>query len=104
VHHMVSERTREIAIRVSLGATPLAVMRMVITQGLKMPVAGVVIGIVVSLAVTRLLSGLLFGVEATDPATFGAVVVTLIGVGGAACYLAGRRAVRLDPSSVLRTP
>ena len=104
VHHMVSERTREIAIRVSLGATPLAVMRMVITQGLKMPVAGVAIGIVVSLAVTRLLSGLLFGVEATDPATFGAVVVTLIGVGGAACYLAGRRAVRLDPSSVLRTP
>jgi predicted permease len=102
VHHTVSERAREIAIRVSLGASPRAVMRMVIVQGLRMPVAGILIGTAASFGVTRLLSDLLFGVAATDPLTFAAVVSALIGVGWMACYLGGRRAARLDPITVLR--
>jgi len=103
VHYAVAERTREIGVRVALGATPREVLSLVVRQGMRMPVIGIVVGLVVSAGLTRVMSSLLFNVGATDPLTFAGVALVLGGVAAAACYVAARRAVRIDPILALRS-
>jgi putative ABC transport system permease protein len=102
VHYAVAARTREIGVRVALGATPRNVMGLVLLEGLRAPVLGVMAGIAVSLLLSRVLNSLLFGIGATDPVTFAGVSVILIGMSVAAGYFAGRAAVRIDPLEALR--
>jgi predicted permease len=102
VHYTVSERTREIGVRMALGATPGSVMRLILGQGMRTAAIGIVIGVAASLAWTRLLSSQLFGIESNDPVTFSAVSLLLALVGVGACWLAGRRALRVDPVRALR--
>jgi predicted permease len=102
VHFTVAERAREIGVRMALGAGPGEVMGLVLRQGMRMPALGIAAGVAASLGLTRVLGSLLFGVSATDPFTFVAVGLTLGAVAAAACGLAGRRALRVDPLRVLR--
>jgi len=100
--HTVTQRRREIGIRLALGASRGRVLRMVLGQGLGMTGAGIAIGIVAALALTRTLERLLFGVTATDPLTFAGVVALLAGLATLACYLPARRATNADPVEALR--
>jgi putative ABC transport system permease protein len=100
--YSVSRRTREIGVRVALGAGSGDVLRMILSQGLRTIFIGVAIGIAGSLALTRSVESLLFGVTATDPLTFGGVTLLLIGAGLLACYIPARRAMRVDPLISLR--
>ena len=100
---MVSQRTQEMGIRMALGATPTAVLRMVLGQGLALVVSGLVIGLVGALALTRLMSSLLFGVTPTDPVTFAGVALVFLFAALAACYMPARRATRIDPLIALRS-
>jgi predicted permease len=102
VHYAVAERTREIGVRLALGATPRDVLGLVIGQGLRMPAVGIVIGLGASIGLTRIISHLLFEVGATDPWTFAAVGLVLAAVASAACYFPARRATRVDPVRALR--
>ena len=102
VSYIVVQRTQEIGIRVALGAQQGDVMRWVLGAGARMALLGVGIGIAVALALTRLMTNLLYGVSATDPATFLAVALLLIFVALAACYIPARRAMRMDPMVALR--
>ena len=100
--YSVSQRTREIGIRIALGAPRQNVLRLILSQGAKLAVAGVAVGIVGAFALTRLMESLLFGVSPRDFATFSlvpAIVLALILVG---CYIPARRATRLDPVVALR--
>jgi len=100
--YSVSRRTREIGVRVALGASSSDVLRMILRQGLRTIFIGAAIGIVGSLALTRTLESLLFGVNATDPLTFAAVTLLLVGTALLACYIPARRATRVDPMVALR--
>jgi putative ABC transport system permease protein len=100
--YMVSQQTREIGIRMALGADRERVLRMVIVHGLKLTLTGVAIGIGSSLALTRFMRSQLLGVSATDPVTFGGVAILLIVVAVAACFVPAQRAMRVDPMVVLR--
>jgi putative ABC transport system permease protein len=100
--YMVTERRREIGIRMALGADGASVMRMVLSQGLRLTLAGVVVGLAGAFAMNRVLGSLLFGVRPSDPATIGAVVAIIAGVALVACYLPARVATRVDPMIVLR--
>jgi putative ABC transport system permease protein len=102
VAHGVTERTHEIGVRMALGAEASHVVGLVLWQGLSMAVIGAAIGVGVALAMARWIQALLFGVTATDPATFGAVVAALLAVAAVACYIPAWRATRVDPSSALR--
>ena len=102
VTYIVEERTREIGIRVALGESYGGIISLLLKQGMRLAGLGIVIGTAASLGVTRLLVTLLFGTKATDPATFASVVVGLGGVAMAACYLAARRAARVEPVVALR--
>jgi ABC-type antimicrobial peptide transport system permease subunit len=101
--HRVSQRVREIGIRVALGARPSDVLWLLLSQGLRLTAIGLVLGLAGALALTRGLSALLFHVSPRDPAAFGAIGLLLAAVALAACYLPSRRAARLDPSRALRT-
>jgi ABC-type antimicrobial peptide transport system permease subunit len=98
----VSRRTREIGIRMALGAQERDVLRLVVKQGLALAVVGAVVGIGVALGVTRYLTSMLYGVHANDPVTIGVVAVLLALVALAACYIPARRATRVDPMVALR--
>jgi putative ABC transport system permease protein len=101
-HYAVAERTREIGIRVALGATPANVLRLVVAQAMRMPALGIAIGLLASAALTRIIAHQLYNVEATDPMTFAGVAVVLAAVAASACYLAARRAALADPVRALR--
>ncbi|HKF52185.1 MAG TPA: FtsX-like permease family protein, partial [Candidatus Acidoferrales bacterium] len=98
----VSRRTREIGIRMALGAQPMNVLKLVLGQGIALAVAGAVVGIGVALGVTRYLATMLYDVHADDPVTIIAVAVLLVLVAFAACYIPARRATRVDPMVALR--
>ena len=100
--YSVSRRTREIGVRIALGARPADVLTMVLGQGMRTIVIGLLIGLAASLALTRAMSSLLFGVTPTDPLTFAAVALLLIGTALAACYIPARRAAKVDPMLALR--
>jgi putative ABC transport system permease protein len=100
--YTVSQRRREIGIRLALGAQRENVLGMVLESGARMALAGVAIGVVVALALTRLMSSLLFGVSAHDPLTYSLVALLLFVVALAACWIPARRATRVDPMVALR--
>jgi putative ABC transport system permease protein len=102
VHFAVAQRTREIGVRLALGATPQSVLGLMVRQGMRMPATGMALGVAASLATTRILNHLLFGVGATDPVTFASVTILLAAVAAGACWLAARRVVRVDPVRALR--
>ncbi|HKS10240.1 MAG TPA: ABC transporter permease [Pyrinomonadaceae bacterium] len=98
----VTQRTREIGIRMALGARKTDVLRLIVVNGMKLAVIGLVLGLVASWALTRFIAGLLFGVEPTDPLTFTVVSACLLAAAFLACYLPARRATRVDPLEALR--
>jgi ABC-type antimicrobial peptide transport system permease subunit len=100
--YMVTERRREIGIRVALGATRSHVLTEIIKQGLQVTTLGIIIGLAGALAVNRLMASLLFGVQPTDTMTFALVVATITAVAVVASWLPAWRASRLDPNVVLR--
>jgi putative ABC transport system permease protein len=101
--YAVKRRTREIGIRMALGGAPGDVLRLVVSQGMRLAFFGLIIGILVSLAATRLLTDLLFGVEPRDPLTFVSIGLLLTGIALIASWIPARRAVRTDPTTALRT-
>lgn len=103
VSYVVTQRTREIGVRVALGAQRSDVLGLVVGEGLRLSLTGIAIGIVLSLLLTRVMAALVFGVSTTDPIAFGAVTVLLLLVALVAAYIPGRRATRLDPLEVLRS-
>ena len=102
IAYAVTQRTREIAIRLALGATGGEVVTMVLRGGLRLVGAGVVIGAVAALALSRTLASLLFGVSAADAWTYGLTALALVVVAVLASYLPARRATRFDPALTLR--
>jgi putative ABC transport system permease protein len=100
--YSVNRRTREIGVRVALGARYQDVLRMVVTQGLRTVLIGIAIGFAAALAITRALQSLLFGVTAADPVTFAAVIALLVITALLACYIPARRAAKVDPIVALR--
>ena len=102
VAYSVSQRTHEIGVRMAIGAKPGDVVRMMVSEGGRLAVVGVVLGSVAALAGARLIRGLLFEVSATDPLTFAAVAAALLGVALLASYIPARRATRVDPMVALR--
>ena len=102
VSYSVSQRTRELGVRVALGAQPRDLLALVIRQGLVLAVTGVVMGLVVSFGLTRWLATLLFGISATDPITLASVASLFMLVALFACYLPARRAMKVDPMVALR--
>jgi putative ABC transport system permease protein len=102
IAYLVSQRTREIGIRLALGATPRHIMGLIMGQGLKLTLIGVAIGIAGAIAVTRLMRNLLFAVASTDLMTFTISSVILIAVALLACFIPARRATKVDPLVALR--
>jgi putative ABC transport system permease protein len=102
VAYSVSQRTREIGVRLALGAAPSAVLRMVLGQGMALVVGGLTLGLVAALVLGRLGQGLLYGVGPVDLPTYATVSGLLLGISLAACALPARQATRVDPMLALR--
>ena len=99
----VAQRVPEIGVRLALGANPWQVFRLVIGQGLRLAVIGVVVGLGVAVAATRLISGLLFNTSTTDPVIYASLSLLLLTMAALACYVPARRAMRVDPMTALRS-
>jgi putative ABC transport system permease protein len=102
ISYSASQRTHEIGIRIALGAQQRNVLRLILGQGTKLALLGLGAGAAATLPLTHLIAGMLYGVSATDPLTFGAVGIVLLGVAVTACYIPARRAMRVDPMAALR--
>lgn len=102
ITYFVSQRTREVGVRMALGAQRADILRLVLGQATKLAFVGVAIGFAVALLLTRLMASLLYGVSARDPLTFGAVAILLLGVAACAGYIPASRATRVDPMVALR--
>jgi putative ABC transport system permease protein len=102
ISYVVSERTREIGVRIALGAQRKSIMRMVLRKGIRLAVAGATVGLVAALIVSHLMTGLLYGVSPSDPLTFVGLTIVLTAVALAASYIPARRAMRVDPIIALR--
>jgi putative ABC transport system permease protein len=100
--YVVAGRTREIGIRMALGANTLTVLRLIVRQGMTLVLLGLAIGLAAALALTQWLKSMLFGVSTSDPLTYILVVALLAGVALIACYLPARRATKVDPMVALR--
>ena len=103
VAHSIAQRTREVGIRIALGATVPDVVALLVREGMAFPIAGLVVGIGAALLLTRALGAMLYGVAPTDPAVFATVTLLLAVVALAACYLPARRVIRLDPLAALKS-
>jgi ABC-type antimicrobial peptide transport system permease subunit len=102
ISYSVSQRTREIGIRMALGAQARQVRRMVLGQGLRLSVFGLALGVVAALGLTRVLASQLYGVSSTDPATFLVLSLLVLAVSALASLVPARRATRIDPMIALR--
>ncbi|HTC66132.1 MAG TPA: ABC transporter permease [Candidatus Acidoferrum sp.] len=102
ISHLVGQRTHEIGVRIALGARRWDVLHLILSQGAKLTLLGIVIGVAASLGLTKLMSRMLYGVSASDPLTFIGVAILLSLVALAACYIPTRRAMRVDPMVALR--
>ena len=102
MNYSVALRTRELGLRLAVGAQPRQVLLLVLKQGLVLTIVGVGLGLLAAFGLTRLLSGLLFGVAAVDVMTFASISLLLLIVSLLACYLPARRAMRIDPLRALR--
>ena len=100
--YSAAQRTREIGIRIALGAERSDILKLIIRQGIFLISIGAGLGLALALAATRVLQSLLFGISATDPLTFAVVLFVLVGVALLACYLPARRATKVDPLVALR--
>jgi len=98
----VSQRRAELGLRMALGADPADVLRLVMREGMRPVAAGILVGLGGAALLARVMKTLLFGVDALDPVTFGAVAAALAGVALAACYVPARRAMTVDPANTLR--
>jgi ABC-type antimicrobial peptide transport system permease subunit len=98
----VGQRTHEIGVRVALGASRWDVLNLILSQGAKLTLLGIVVGMAASLGLTKLMTGMLYGVSASDPITFISVTMLLSFVALAACYIPTRRAMVVDPMVALR--
>src|SRR5262249_40895583 len=103
IAYSVAQRTREVGIRIAIGAQVHDVLKLVVGQGMRLILIGVGVGIIGALAVTRVLSSLLFNVSATAPLSFAAITLLLMAVALLACYLPARRATKVDPMTALRS-
>ena len=102
ISYSAAQRTREIGIRIALGAERRDVLRLILGQGTKLALVGLGIGVVAAFLLTRVMSSLLYSVSATDPLTFASVAIILLSVALTACYIPARRAMRVDPIVALR--
>ncbi len=100
--YSVSQSTRELGLRMALGAGAGDLLRLVISRGVRLTTVGVVIGAIAALTLTRLMGNLLYKVSPRDPIAFGAALIILIAVALLACFLPARRATRVDPVRALR--
>jgi ABC-type antimicrobial peptide transport system permease subunit len=101
--YLVSQRTRDIGIRLALGAARRDIVQLIVAQGMGLAVGGAVLGVAAAFGSARLMQSLLFSVSPRDPFTFAAVPLVLIAVALVACYLPARRAMRVDPLIALRS-
>jgi putative ABC transport system permease protein len=102
ISYLAGQRTKEIGVRMAMGATSADVLRMVLREGMNITLIGVGIGILAALGLTRLITKMIYGVGAMDPITFAGVAILLTGVALLACYIPARRAMRVDPIIALR--
>jgi predicted lysophospholipase L1 biosynthesis ABC-type transport system permease subunit len=102
ISYLTGQRTREIGIRVAMGASGSDVLRMILGEGMRITLIGIAIGIVAALGLTRLITKIIYGVSASDPLTFLGVAALLTAVALFACYIPARRAMRVDPIVALR--
>jgi putative ABC transport system permease protein len=101
--YSVTQRVREIGVRMALGAKPRDVLRLVVGEGMTLVAIGALAGVLAALAAGRVVSALLFGVSASDPLTFGIVTAVMVIVAFCACYLPALRAARVNPMAALRS-
>ncbi|MCA1648824.1 MAG: FtsX-like permease family protein [Acidobacteria bacterium] len=101
--YLVNQGSREIGIRIALGATPSGILSLVLRQGMTVAIIGVAIGLAGAFALTRFMHSLLYDVRGTDPLTFGGISVMLTAIALLASYIATRRAARIDPITSLRS-
>ncbi len=100
--YSVAQRTRELGIRMALGADARAIVRLIVRQGLRLTLTGLALGLIGATLLTRLMAGLLYGVSATDPLTFGLIAALLLTVAALACWIPAHRATKVDPVIALR--